>query len=202
MAMSAVDLPESIFSMNGWCTKQKATRIYNLVLDHKPLEVLELGVFAGRSFIPMALALKKNGKGNITGIDPWARSNSLENYKKDDPNFIWWNSLDHDMIFKCFKDALSTYDVEKYSRYLRGTSNDCCQSFADQSIDVLHQDGNHSEETSSMEVNIYTPKVKKGGYWIMDDTDWESTKRAQNLILDKGFTLYEDHISWKIYKKH
>ena len=194
-------IPESIFNMNGWCTKEKATRIYDLVVDSKPMEVLELGVFAGRSFIPMALALKRNGQGHITGIDPWARSNSLENYQNDDPNFIWWNSLDHDMIFKCFKESLSTYQVEDCSRYIRGTSVDSCQSFADLSIDILHQDGNHSEQTSSKEVNIYTPKVKKGGYWIMDDTDWESTKKAQNLILEKGFTLYEDHISWKIYKK-
>lgn len=194
-------LPDSIFTMNGWCTKEKASRLYDLVLSAKPATVVELGVFAGRSFIPMALGLKHNQQGTITGVDPWAKTASTENYDPNDPNFIWWNSLDHEMILNCFKDSLKHYDVELFSSYIRSTSSEALQSFADGSIDILHQDGNHSEETSCKEIDMYAPKLRVDGYWIMDDTDWESTSKAQKLIIKKGFILLEDHTSWRIYKK-
>lgn len=194
-------LPDSIFSLDGWCTREKAQKLYDSVISMKPDKVVELGVFAGRSFIPMALALKANGKGEITGIDPWATTASLENYDPQDPNHIWWNNLDHGHIYNCFISSLSNYDVLSFSNHLRATSRQCVDRFEDESIDILHQDGNHSEAISCEEIKIYAQKIKPGGLWIMDDTDWESTSKAQKLILEHGFTVQEDHKAWIIYKK-
>ena len=194
-------LPESIFSIEGWCTREKAHKLYDLVIDIKPDKVVELGVFAGRSFIPMALALKSNEKGMITGIDPWDSTASLENYNPGDTNHTWWNDLDHNHIYNCFISSLSDYEVKPFSNYLKRTSKQCVDIFQDESIDILHQDGNHSEATSCEEIKIYTPKIKPGGLWIMDDTDWDSTFKAQELILESGYTLQEDFRSWVIYKK-
>jgi hypothetical protein len=194
-------LPESIFSMHGWCTRDKAERIYQLVRDAKPAEVVELGVFAGRSFVPLALGLKHNGKGVITGIDPWAKSASTEHYDSEDENYQWWNSLDHEAIFQWFLKALDDYGVREISKYMRTVSKECAHLFEDESIGVLHQDGNHSVASSCEEVEIYAPKVTPGGYWIMDDTNWDTTLPAQNLILEKGFDLLEDHKEWRLYIK-
>lgn len=194
-------LPDSIFSMDGWCTREKAQRIYELVINHKPSQVVELGVFAGRSLIPMALGLVANQKGKITGIDPWCKNASTENYDEQDANHKWWNSLDHELIFNRFVASLTQHQVQDVTSYIRSTSRECHHQFATESIDILHQDGNHSETISCEEIELYADKVRSGGVWIMDDTNWETTRTAQALILTKGFELFEDHTEWKIYVK-
>lgn len=194
-------LPKSIFNMHGWCSEEKAGILYNLIKDTKPELVVELGVFGGRSFVPMALALKSNDKGICIGIDPWKKDASITNYDPSDPNYIWWNSLNHEEIFNSFKSALIHYEIEHISKYIRKTSLESLSSFEDESIDILHQDGNHSERCSTDEVLAYASKIKKGGYWIMDDTDWNTTILAQQTIIGIGFKLYEDHVQWKIFKK-
>lgn len=193
-------LPDTIFDLHGWCPKNKATRLYELVKEIKPDRVVEFGVFGGRSFIPMAIALKETGQGEIIGVDPWSRGASTENYVHDDPNFAWWNSLDHEAIYSSFITALRRYGVYDISKVERKTSREMV--FDDESIDILHQDGNHSEGTSTEEVNLFARKIKPGGLWIMDDTDWETTKNAQEAIIENGFRLYEDYIAWKIFKKN
>lgn len=195
-------LPKSIFNMHGWCTEEKANILYNLIVETRPDLVVELGVFGGRSFVPMALAIKNNDKGICIGIDPWKKHESTTNYDPSDPNYIWWNSLNHDDIYNSFKSALIQYDIENVSRYIRKTSMDAISLFEDESIDILHQDGNHSERCSTDEVLAYVPKLKKGGYWIMDDADWETTKLAQLTIVNMGFELISDHVQYKIFRKN
>lgn len=197
-------LPDSIFTLHGWCPKEKGEKLYEIVKSMNAKLVVELGVFGGRSFIPMALGLKdavSKDAVKIIGVDPWSKTASTEFYDPNDPNYVWWSKLDHEHIFKCFLNSLKTYHVENISHYIRKTSSECVDSFEHESIDVLHQDANHSEHTSCEEVETYTPKVKPGGIWIMDDTDWATTSKAQLLLIQKGFELVEDHTSWKVYKK-
>jgi hypothetical protein len=40
-----------------------------------------------------------------------------------------------------------------------------------------------------------------GGYWVMDDTNWPSTTKAQQRILELGFKELEDHGEWKLFQK-
>lgn len=204
------DILKSILSLEGWCPENKIDRLYNLVKTMKPALIVEFGVFGGRSFIPMALGLKDNDYTNdnkinvsssIIGVDPWSNAASTDNYDPEDANYKWWNSINHETIFNGFLKALKDYDVEKYSKYIRKCSRELKDEFENETIDILHQDGNHSEVISSEEVLLFSNKIKHGGYWIMDDTDWATTRNAQELILQSGFELFEDHVAWKIFKK-
>lgn len=194
-------LPESIFNMHGWCNQEKAQKMYTLIRDKQPDVTVELGVFGGRSLIPMALAHKHIAKGTCYAVDPWSKTSSTENYDVKDPNYQWWSSLDHDGIYTYFIDALQTYKVTDIVKVYRAESKDVVSFFDDESIDVMHQDANHSENTSCAEVILYAPKIKKNGYWIMDDTDWATTHKAQTLLQEHGFKLVEDFTAWKIFQK-
>ena len=66
---------------------------------------------------------------------------------------------------------------------MRRTSEQTYSYFADESIDFLHIDGNHSEESSVFDVTYWLPKVKKGGVICFDDAWWESTQKAIKLLL-------------------
>ena len=73
-------------------------------------------------------------------------------------------------------------------KLLRMKSIEAVKFFENESIDFLHQDSNHSEETSCMEVELYHSKVKRSGIWCFDDTDWPTTQKAQELLISKGYT--------------
>jgi hypothetical protein len=79
--------------------------------------------------------------------------------------------------------------LSEVTRLIRSKSSDAVSGFEANSISMLHQDSNHSEEVTVEEVNIWYDKVKIGGYWIFDDTDWPTTQVAQRLLLEKGYEL-------------
>jgi hypothetical protein len=80
-------------------------------------------------------------------------------------------------------------------------SREACELFDEACFDVIHQDGNHSEAVSCEEVEMWCDKLVDGGWWIMDDVNWESTTKAQHLLVSKGFVEIEHHGGWAVYQK-
>ena len=66
----------------------------------------------------------------------------------------------------------------------------------------MHQDSNHSEKISCNEVELYKNKLKTNGIWVMDDTNWDTTKKAQILLVSYNFEELYDSGDWKVYKKN
>ncbi len=171
-------------TLDGWCTKERALNFIDLVLEVKPEVYVEIGVFGGSSFFPVASALKHLQHGIIIGIDPWDK---LECIKHFDPiheqeNLQWWGSLNLNYIHYSFLNLLKTHKLEKYSKIIRETSEEAISQI--DTIDILYIDGNHSEECSIQDVNLYLPKVRQGGYIWMNDTLWEQRQIAVDLLLD------------------
>jgi hypothetical protein len=190
----------TILSLPGWCTGHKARRLVQLVADDKPQTCVELGVFGGRSWLAIAMGLQHNGSGRIDGIDPMSAEASLEG-KNSPANDKWWADLDYEDVLKKALQGRDTLGLQDFATFIRKRSAECVDSYADESIDLLHQDANHSEETSVAEVRAWLPKLKVGGWWICDDTNWSTTQTAQFLLREAGCELLEDHESWRIYRK-
>jgi hypothetical protein len=148
----------------------------------------------------MAIGHEILRKGYVAGIDPWEVRASLEGVNAA-ANDEWWSSVDHDAIYEHFLTALLRNGVARYCRIMRERSDTAVRLFADGSVSVLHQDGNHSEAVSAAEVEIWTPKLGPGGYWVADDTDWATTQLSQRLLGERGFELLEDHGGWRVYRK-
>jgi predicted O-methyltransferase YrrM len=49
-------------------------------------------------------------------------------------------------------------------------------------MDMVHIDANHAEWPSTSDVVNWLPKLKVGGYLIMDDVNWDSTQTAVRFI--------------------
>jgi hypothetical protein len=189
-----------IVSLHGWTTVDKGLRLAELVVAAEAGLSVELGVFGGRGTISMAIGHEALGRGFVAAIDPWEKAASLEGVNAPE-NDEWWGKLDHEAIYQSFLRALAEARVESLCRVLRQRSDVAVSEFEDGSIAVLHQDSNHSEQISSVEVELWTPKLRPGGYWIADDTDWVTTRRAQGLLEEKGFTVVEEHPNWKVFRK-
>lgn len=193
-------IEQTLPNLPGWCVPEKGKRMSQLARGAKLC--VELGVFGGRGLVAFALTLSDQGFGRADGIDPFTVEASLEG-SNDEANDEWWSRLDYSAIEQAARDALQSLLLSpKYAQIIRLRSREAVGLYENESVDVIHQDSNHSEEVSSEEVALWVPKIAPGGYWIFDDANWPSTKRAQRELESLGFTEIEDHGDWKVYQKN
>ena len=173
-------------TIEGWCEKDKALKLYDIIREVKPDLCVEIGVFGGSSFIPQALALKHNNKGTIAGIDPWSNNSAIEEMENF-ANKNWWGQVDLQGVYDRFLNKLKIYEVEQFCKIIRKKSNQAVSRFDDSSIDVLHIDGNHCEKLAYEDSVMYYPKVKIGGYIFFDDIGW--TENSKTISTEKGLNF-------------
>ena len=184
--------------LQGWCSNVKAGVLMDLIFNHRPNTVVEVGVYGGKSLIPMAMALKYLRKGVVYGIDPWRASDSVVGFM--DVNEQWWGMLDHDEIMNGYLFKLQEYNLNKQVVTIRDTSADVDPI---ENIDLLHIDGNHSEDSALFDVMKWVPLVRSGGVVVFDDVDWRSTDKAE-MWLDENchrVTTFHGNNVWGIWIK-
>lgn len=187
---------EFVGSAQGWTTPERCVEMADLILNNDVNLAVEIGVFGGRTFISQALAMKEKGKGRIYGIDPWKVEPALEG--ENAANQGWWKMVDfHDVYKRCI-EAVWRYGLDEHAITIRACGQHCPQLF--DHIDILNVDANHSEVASCRDVQLYVPKVRKGGYVWMDDCDWPSTQRAQEII-KQWCVIEKDCTKYRLYKR-
>lgn len=154
--------------LQGWCSHKKAGILIDIILKIEPKNILEIGVWGGKSLMPMAYALKTLNKGKIYGIDPWDSNESIQ-YVMNEHNLAYWSYTDHDAVYETLKSQITNFALDDYVQLIRSTS---AAASALGTLDILHIDGNHSEETSFLDVTKWAPFVRSGGYIILDDMTW------------------------------
>ena len=187
----------------GWCTVEKANKLIDIVNDVTPFLTVELGVFCGKSLVALAMASKaKNPSSKCIGIDSWTKTVSIEG-TNDKANDDWWAKLDYDWIYRYASNLMRQEGVDSIVELWKSKSSEAASKFDINSIDILHQDSNHSEEISCSEVELYWDKVKPNGIWIFDDTNWATTQKAQTLLVSKGYSeiVTETNRCWTVYRR-
>lgn len=162
----------------GWCTQQKAEAMMELIHEARPQICVEVGVFGGSSLFPCAKALAHLGQGHLYGIDPWENEACLVGYQKDDPNYLWWKAVDLEKIYRDLQSVLHKHKLDAHCTLVRKEAREALKQFKDGSIDILHIDGNHTEQNAYDDARLYLPKVKSGGYIWFDDINWSTTRKA------------------------
>lgn len=201
-----VQLRQAAAQLEGWCPDHKARQMCMQVMSCKPSVVVEIGVFGGKSLVPLAIGCRKNDKGRVYAIDPWENDACLEHYPADDPNVGWWSQQNLDKVYQQFVDYLKANGLSPWVRIIRARAEDVVNIFSppDMLIDVLHIDGNHATETACRDVRLYLPRVRPGGWVWMDDVNWDTVKPACALV-ECSCTLVLDchHIgsAWRLYRK-
>lgn len=178
-------------SMHGWCTPEKAETIAQHILTERPRVAVEIGVYAGRSLLAIALSMHCNNQGIVIGIDPWESSASVKGWENDDANTQWWGNLDHNLIYEKCREYVATMRVTNHVRLIKTTSDIVApileaanQVAGGEIVNFLHIDGNHSVEQSMRDVQSYLPLVSHGGIVCFDDVNWTSTTAAQEELLN------------------
>lgn len=190
---------DQIYSVGDWCTRDKVSVLVEYVTRSNPTVAVEIGVFLGQSAFAIAMCLKAVGHGTLFAVDPWSVDAALEG-SNDPENDAWWGAQDMERIYRRFLSWRESLELVDTVEVLRMRSDEAAASFR-QAVDFLHIDGNHSEEISTQDVNLWLPKTSPGGYVVLDDTNWPTTARAQSLILDFADEV-ADHGGFKVYRRH
>lgn len=162
-----IDFKKKVFEYwdNRLYPKEKANLIIDLIFLTQPQICVEIGVQAGYSFLPIAATLSYLGHGRAYAIDAWSNHEAIKNLSKIDPNYKAWSILDMETTRNQFFEMLYTWSLMPYCRVLHATSENAAKNVP--SIDFLHLDGNFSEVSSLLDVQLYLPKVRSGGYILM-----------------------------------
>lgn len=202
-------LPESVETvikacetMDGWAPPQKMRRMAKLILDSesrtRPLVLVEVGVFAGRSLLPQAAALRHLGAGRVYGVDPYTKEAAREG--THDPEHSWWWEQELGRFRDQFLGHLRWHQLEPWAALIEAPSEKAASLFDSGALDAVHIDGNHSPEVSTADVSTWWDRLRAGGHMWVDDTDWPSLSRAKDWLAAHG-RLVNDFGSYQLWKK-
>jgi hypothetical protein len=177
---------DTLPSLEGWCSREKAIAFIDMVLTEKPKVWVEIGVFGGSSLFPVLSAFKFLNEGTAIGIDAWDKIECIRYFDpvRDKVDLKWWGNLNINKIHDSFQSMLSLHDLKKYCKVLRLTS-EAASKEVKETIDVLYIDGNHSETVSTRDVELYLPKVRSGGYIWINDSLWPSRQKAVERVAEE-----------------
>lgn len=177
-------IQELVPKLDGWCSPAKAQMLAAAVLTLRPQVSVEIGVFGGRSFLPLALAHKEIGTGILIGIDPWTEHASKQGQLNPE-DYKFWATCDHEVVYQRFRNWAVQLGVMDTIRIERKQSD-----YADppKVIDFLHLDGNHGPQVEN-DARRFMPNVRVGGLVFVDDLDWFAgyVRKAEEYMLNSGF---------------
>jgi predicted O-methyltransferase YrrM len=169
--------------IDGWFNHQAA---YDYLLSKVPEggTFVELGAWLGKS---SSYLCDKATHQNITIIDTW----------KGSPNEL---TTTHKLatqvdIYDLFIENMG----ERKYKAIRATSKAASKKFKNESLDVVFIDLTHTYESVKEDIQLWLPKVKKGGYIAGDDyhDNWKGVIQAVDELLPHA-TFIDD--CW-IYQK-
>lgn len=191
-------------NLAGWCSDEKALLIMDLIHQNKFQTCIEIGVFSGKSIIPMAMVLKYNCKGIVFGIDCWNEFDATRGYEKNDNNYKWWSQINYDYYHSITLDKIKENKLSDYCRLIKQSSEKAANLFIDNTIDFIHFDGNHNENFTFQDIINYFPKIKDGGYILLNDPNWLSMKRSLVFLLERTdlITPFSPCASYFLFRKN
>jgi hypothetical protein len=130
---------------------------YDLVAVLKPARVVELGVDRGESYFAFCQsALENKTATRCFGIDTWRGDQHAGDY--DETTFA-----------QVSEHNRANYD--SFSTLIRSDFDEALGRFENESIDVLHLDGLHTEAAVRHDLQAWIPKLRPGGILLLHDVD-------------------------------
>lgn len=170
----------------GWCTLEKAHCLLDYVFEIRNRKAdpvcVEIGVFMGKSMLPVAIGLQNFDAGKIYAIDPWSNHEACIGYT--DENRRYWSSVQLDLAYEYVVQLVVEQDLTKYVEVLRTTSD---LAPVIQNIDLLHIDGQHADQVVR-DIHKFASEVAPDGYVVVDDMDWISVYKVRDLLDLYGFS--------------
>jgi hypothetical protein len=176
----------------GGATSLKVFLLAELIITRELHRIVEIGVYRGRLFLPLARLISQLGRGEVVGIDPWSAAEAVQ-HDAELPEIdlvAWPETVDWDGIYEDVRAGMRRWEVEDRARLLRARSEDVAGEFEGAPIDLLHVDGNHDREAVARDLDLYLPLMRDGGLLVMDDVGWPSVRSAYEELAERHQPLF------------
>jgi len=146
---------------------------------------VEIGVLDGGTSLHL---LKSFPQLTLIGIDP----------------YLAYHEYDQKRMNEAEATALSRLQqFGQRSLHMKEDSLSAAQKIADESIDFVFIDADHTYQAAKRDIEAWYPKVRKGGFFSGHDYRWEGVNRAVNEFatsrnLQGYFTPKESDVWWFI----
>lgn len=149
----------TVDSIPGWFYEGNAAVLYELMRDHPPATIVEIGSYLGRSTIFFALALAQvSPSGCVTAVDPHT----------GDRQQLQTLSTDHLATFDLFRQHCRAAGVEHLIEPRVANSLDVAADWS-RPVDLLYVDGWHSYDAVIADGEAWLTHLAPGGVVVFDD---------------------------------
>lgn len=161
----------------------------NLINEKNYKRVLEIGVAYGGHAQDI---LEKCPDVEYIGIDPYqARYDQNDYLDLDAHRIMGGRDIQHSMNLLYDRVLLRLSPYENRCKIIRQHSWEAASSIEDESLDCVFIDGDNRYPSVKRDIELYWPKVKKGGVILGDDYEMDAVKQAVNeFAASHGLTLY------------
>lgn len=182
----------------GWCQIEKAITLASIVVGYRPVISVEIGIYGGSSFIPIAMAHQTIGTGRAIGIEAWSKETAIQ-AQTEEQSREWWSKIDFEKLEADFRATLTKLELDSRVTIIKQKSRNVAPPSP---IGLLHIDGAHSDEAIE-DVSRFARHVEIGGFCVMDDLYWTGggVLKAENRLLDLGFTKLYALGTGAVYQK-
>ncbi len=192
--------------LDGWCTLRKALWLAELVSNMSGTRIGEIGVYGGKSLIPMALAARNRPGAMVYAIEPWSNSVAVEQATSAE-NDQWWREVDLYRIKLGFVSAIMDCGLTGMVKLIELPSDEARRAFHAMQgyrFDLLHVDGSHAEGQALADVKNWLPLVAPGGILVLDDIGWDSVMKARDYLRENcdviSEIVEENDVSYGAYR--
>jgi len=170
----------------GGCSVSKAYLLAWLIRRYDLKCTVDIGVYRGRSLFPQACAHAGYSGGVVYGIDPWSPEEASEsdNLPLREDIEKWVRSTDFQRVFEEVTSLKSILRLDSHCILLRLPSEEAISFFVEREIqfDLVHVDGNHDTLKVMADIDLYFPRLRRGGFLVLDDISWDSVLPAYRRL--------------------
>jgi len=179
-----------------FCHPAKPSVLASLIVRERIQRTVEIGVYEGASFVAQAVAARHVG-GLAIGIDPYsaAEAEQADNRDRLDRSSDELGRRDWEAIYTKFLAMLDRHDLARLCRILRMTSTEAA-SLIEPGVGLIHIDGNHDRAKIEADLANYLPKLRPGGYLVLDDIGWTTIRPLYEDLRTRMRLVYQAQDVW------
>ena len=163
-------------------------------------EIVELGVFQGRTALIMAWGAKQGHGAHVTGIDPWDLEGNVY-----DPPFTEIDSkrwAEYRITELGYADRITLVQAFSHDVAERWSVSTEEEGRDGQKVGLLYVDGDHTREGARRDIVSWAPHLAPGAVIAVDDyghPDWPGVGEAVDELVAEGFLapieVYHDRLA-------
>ncbi len=141
-------------------------------------EIVELGVFQGRTALQMAWGARQGQGAHVTAIDPWALEGNVY-----DPPFT------EDASRRWAAHWVQSLGYSRDITLINDFSHNVARSWTGQPVGLLYVDGDHTKEGARRDIEAWAEHLAPGARIAVDDyghPDWPGVGEALDELVAEG----------------